>query len=143
LKLLQNFLLVIGATAFGTGFGAVGTYRGMTLVFTEPRGENWGGAIFWLFMMLGGGIVGMIVGFISSLKWVLRRESEPWGPFVWLGAALGAALGLFASFQFSAGVEFWFWLLRVAFIVPACSAIGGLLAGLAVREPKRPQKRRR
>jgi hypothetical protein len=51
---------------------------------------------------------------------------------VWLGIAIGLALGLLVSFQVSAGLETWFWLLWCAFIVPACSASGGLLAGFAL-----------
>jgi hypothetical protein len=104
----------------------------MSSVFTEPKGENFGGALIWIGLILAGGILGAIFGCGGAVQWIARLESRVWGPLVWIGAALGLGAGLLLSFHSLTGVELWFQLVRAAFIVPTCSAGGGLVAVASV-----------
>ncbi len=140
--MFQNTLLVIGTTALGSGFGALALHLGLSMLATEPKGENFGGALFWIGMICCGGMLGGCGGFGGAVGWIARHESRTWSPLVWIGAALGLVVGLFVSFRFpDRRLELWFWLLCAAFIVPACSAVGGLLASLAVACQRRNMKR--
>jgi len=141
-RLLQNILLLMGATALGFGLGALALYAGMSSVLTQPRGENFGGGLIWVGLILCGGILGAFAGFGGAVRWIAQHESRIWSPLVWIGAALGVAVGLLVSFRSSGRLELWFWLVWAAFIVPACSAGGGLLAGSGVAMFKRAMKSR-
>ena len=53
MPLLQNILLALWATGFGFGSGALVVRAGLSSVFTEPRGENFGGGLILLDNLAG------------------------------------------------------------------------------------------
>jgi hypothetical protein len=127
---IQNILLLIGGTALGMGASAIALYLGMRSVLTEPRGESFGGAHIWVGLILCGGLLGAFLGFGISIRWIAQHESRIWGLPIWAGVVLGVWCGLFVSFNFLDRLLTWFWILCVAFIVPACGAAGGILGAV-------------
>ena len=142
MRLFQNGLLLIGATALGFGLGALAVDAGLSSVLTKPKGENFGGGLIWVGLIFCGGIAGAFTGFGGAVHWIVQHESRIWSPPVWIGTALGLAVGLLVSFRLSAGLQLWFCLVCATFIVPACSAGGGLLARIAVGIVRRATKSR-
>lgn len=144
---LQNILVVLVATAFGFGAGMFAAYGALKSVFPEPRGEAFGSAPVWLAVMALGALLGAIVGFVSAVRWIARQESRAWGPFVWLGGALGGVLSVFAMMAFREGVTDWFWYVCTVFVAASSSAIGGVLLNTVMKstqpakKPKSKKKR--
>jgi hypothetical protein len=143
LRWLQNTIILTIATAFGFGLGAQAVYFGLSLLFGRPKGENYGGAIILVGMVLIAGLVGAVIGFVNAVRWITQHETQPWRPPVWIGLLLGLAVGVLVTHFTSARHYWWFWSTRAAFFMPACGIAGGLLAGLIARKSNRPTPRRR
>jgi hypothetical protein len=131
MRFLQNALLVLGSTVFGTVLGFV-ALAALVASIQAPRGEPWqrgygqflGGAFC-------GAPLGTLAGFVVSLGWIRTRPaSRVWGPFLWLGIVSGLVAGVVycASWMNHGGPGWWV----AALVVPACGTVGGILASSAL-----------
>jgi hypothetical protein len=134
---LQNILLLIGATALASAWGCIAiALLGALTVFRARSGEDWGTAFG---MMYAGGCCGLplgaLAGFAAALH-IAREATEDWSMIVWIGVALGVALGP-ASYSFKvaqapfgvAQAPFDLMNVVVAALVTAMSGtVGGMLA---------------
>ena len=93
-RFLQNFLLVIGATALGSAWGCIAiALVGAFTIFRARSGEDWGTAYG---AMYSGACCGVPLGALAGLFGAIlsaRDEIEDWSAIVWIGVALGVAMG--------------------------------------------------
>jgi hypothetical protein len=103
MRLLQNILLVVGATVLGAvAFGVGLAYAAAFTIFRPRPGQdpslNWGGAAVFTGIVICGGVLGAIVGFSWALRRIAQRSND-WSLFVWGGVLLGFVLGAAMSFS--------------------------------------------
>ncbi len=99
---LQNTLFIIGASATGALSGGLACHLGMRLMFLEPRGENFGGALIWLACIIGGAAAASFISFVLAVKWLEKRENRRWSGAIWLSLFVGLVLGLeIGNYMFS------------------------------------------
>ena len=135
MRYLQNTVLLVGLTALGLGGGGLLAYGFLKAVFPEPRGENWGGAVFWLALIGGGCLVGLITGLMVAIGLIVRGDMRDWNLAVWAGITSGFAIGWLVSATAFDRFHDWFWAVLAAFTVSACSALGGFAGRLSTRNP--------
>jgi hypothetical protein len=142
MRLLQNILLVLGATALGAvvcgGFACLP----VLLLFRPRPGRDpsldWGAGIALTICGLGGGVFGAAVGFVGARRWIAARGGELWTPMAWIGIALGLAAAFAARFSvvpdrlgiFGELIESWPGLL---IFLAAAGTLGGLIGGISGR----------
>jgi hypothetical protein len=144
-RFLQSLLRVIGATVLGSVWGcvAVGLIGAFT-VFRARSGEDWGTAFGVLYSGFCCGVpLGGLVGFVGAI-WIVQDEQEDWSPIVWIGVALGAALGFFAGYREVTGQVHLPWLrvLLIAVVAATIGTVGGTLAASGERIWRRATKGR-
>jgi hypothetical protein len=129
---LQRILLFIGATALGSAWGCIAiALLGAFTIFRARSGEDWGtafGAIFSgaCFGLPLGGLAG-----IGAARVIASDESDDWGPFVWIGVAVGVSLGLASCYFGVSNLRFDVVGALIAVIATAMfGAIGGMLAAI-------------
>jgi H+/Cl- antiporter ClcA len=94
------------------------------------RHDGWGLEVF---IVIGGGLLGAIAGFVWITFWILRHDSETWSPTTWTGVFLGLFLGLVSGwtlfhlgipsrlFQQTAHFE----TVLIPLVSAACATLGG------------------
>lgn len=145
MRLFQNAFVLLSATAFGLGLGAMTVDFGLSILFKPPQGESFGGAFAWLGMIVCGGAAGALIGFVSAIRWISHHENPIWTLAVWIGLVAGMAVGLLATYLTSGRYFLWFWLIRASFYVSASGAVGAFIArfGFGGKASKPKPKRRR
>jgi hypothetical protein len=127
---LQTILLVIGATALGSAWGCIAMgLIGAFTIFRARSGEDWGTAYGMMYSGLCCGLpLGAIAGFAGAVR-IAREESEDWSAIVWIGVALGVAMGpvcyYFEASQLRSDVIS---ALIVAIVTAMFGTVGGMLA---------------
>jgi hypothetical protein len=146
-RLLQNVLLVVGATALGVVACGLGlAFLALPVLRSRPGQDpslNWGGGIAFAAFGICGGALGGVAGLVAAVRWIARRGSEPWGPMTWAGVALGLATALALRLAgvggrlntFGGLIEGW---ADLAVFLAAGGTLGGLLGGLV--EPGRDRR---
>ena len=133
MRSLQNVFLFVGATALGSAWGGIAiALIGALTVFRARSGEDWGtvfGVIF------SGACLGMPLGAVAGIaaaRVIASDESDDWGPIVWIGVALGVAVGLASCYFGVSNLRFdLIGALIVVIGTAMFGAIGGLLAATA------------
>ncbi len=132
MRSLQKVLLIIGATAVGSAWGCIAVALIAALTVARARsGEDWGTGLGVMYAGACCGFpLGAIAGFAGALR-IAEVESEDWSLVVWIGVALGAAVGL-ASCHFNASqLRFdWISLLIVAVVTVTFGTVGGMTAAV-------------
>jgi hypothetical protein len=97
IQLVQYVLFVTGATATGLASGAGLSFFLALQVF--PMGRDAGGAgIAITFLALGGTVVGAIIGFVASLRWISQQPMGTWILKTWISILVGSVAGLVVRF---------------------------------------------
>ena len=145
MRLLQNVLLVIGASALGVVSCVVLAFFATATVAAPRFGQdpslNWGAAFVFTFLGISGGIFGAIAGFVGALRWITQRGSEPWTLTIWIGAVLGLATAL--VIRFSGALDRYVlgdlikWWPGMALFLAAAASLGGFIGGIAGARGKR------
>jgi hypothetical protein len=133
MRSVQTALMVVGATVLGSVWGcvAIGMVGAFT-VFRARSGEDWGTAFGVMYSGLCCGIpLGAILGIVAGAR-MLRDEQEDWSPIIWIGVALGAALGLFISYREVVGQvqSDWLKVLLTVVVAATIGTMGGMLAAI-------------
>jgi hypothetical protein len=128
---LQGFLLIIGATVLGSVWGCLAiALIGAFTIFRARSGEDWGTYYGVMYSGFCCGVpLGALAGFAGAIRFA-QEESEDWSPIVWIGVALGVALGPILSYYFGVGPvqSGWMNLLIIAVVTPMFGTIGGMVA---------------
>jgi hypothetical protein len=139
-QFLQNTLLMIGSTALGTVLTGTTLYLGMSVIFTVPKGENFGGAGIWLGCIICGGVLGACVGFWAGLRWIAYNQGTTWGLMVWLGMLFGLVAGASLSLVlFDRAYAPIFWIGSTLLTIASGTVAGA--AGMIWGKPKRRRRR--
>ena len=99
MRVFQNLLLVVGATALG----ACAFYLAL-LCFAEAAGlghgghSNLGAAGLGFLLATGSIALGAIVGFVAAVWWIRKHDSGLWTRRIWTGVALGLVTGVLFHF---------------------------------------------
>ena len=132
-RLVRTALTILGGSAFGLGAGSLTIHSLLTLATGNVRQQAGGTAPAWLFIMLIGGVIGMIAGLALAMHHVRNAEMRALVSDDWLGMLggllLAALLYLFVS-------DRQHWLMKVLYlsvIVPSCVAGGRLLVRRIMR----------
>jgi hypothetical protein len=128
---LQDFLLMIGATALGSVWGCLAiALVGAFTVFRARSGEDWG---TYYGVMYSGFCCGVPLGALAGLvcaRQVAQDARENWSPIVWIGVVVGVALGPIMSYYVGMS-QVKFDLMNVLIIAVATAmfgTVGGMLA---------------
>jgi hypothetical protein len=154
-RLLQNILLVLGATALGAVVCGGLACLPVLLVFRTRPGQdpslNWGAGIAFTVCGLGAGIVGAVIGFVGATRWIALGGRDPWTLMAWIGIALGLAAALATRFSLVPDrlgicgelIESW---PGLGIFLAAAGTLGGLIGGISgarwERQDTRGGKRR-
>ncbi len=148
---VQNILLVIGASALGIVSCVVLALVAAAIVSAPRAGEqpslNWGGAILFTILAVGGGIIGGIGGCVGSIRWIAQRPREPWTLTTWIGVMLGVAtaVAIRGSGALDTNVlgDLLQWWPGLILFVAATACLGGILGAIAGARGKRLTERER
>ncbi|CAN5352764.1 hypothetical protein BH10PLA2_BH10PLA2_18720 [soil metagenome] len=126
----------------------------MAATILRPRSpDDWGAGMVLVPLLAFGAAVGAIIGVVLAIRRISLRAGTLWPPRVWIGMALGIALGL-ALYFFSAlsasstlGGLFRYWPVTVVLTV-ALGMLGGIIGKLAAipwdhQSPPTRRKRKR
>ena len=136
MRVSQNFLLVLGATALGACafYFALFCYAEAT-GFGRHGPSDLGAAGLGFLVATGSVALGAIVGFVAAVWWIRKHNSGVWTRRIWIGVALGLTTGVVLHFanrlpRVPTLVDmFESWPLA-AVLTAALSTLGGVIAKL-------------
>ncbi len=98
MRLIQSLLFVIGAACASAVGAALLSFLTLLMVLPTDR-ESGGALIAFEFLAFVAAVLGLIIGTVLAIRWVIGRGGliAPWSS--WIGTALG--LNIAASLRFS------------------------------------------
>src|SRR5712692_9381308 len=95
----QNFLLVVGATAFGACAFYLALFCYAAATGLGAGGPSDLGAAGLGFLLATGSVaLGAIVGFVAAVWWIRKHHSGLWTRRIWIGVTLGLVTGVVLHF---------------------------------------------
>jgi hypothetical protein len=137
IKVVQQLLLVAGATALGTcSFVlALFCYTAATGFLSNPGHSNLGAAGLGFLLFTGSAVLGAIVGLVAAVWWIRKHDSVLWTHRIWSGITLGIVTGVALHFankrpRVPTLVEMFDTLPAAAVLTVALGMLGGVTAKL-------------
>ena len=136
MRVFQNLLLVVGATALGAC-----TFYLALFCYAEATGlgrhgpSDLGAAGLGFLLATGSVALGAIVGFVAAVWWIRKHNSGLWTRRIWIGVALGLVTGVVLHFanrlpRVPTLVEMFEPWPPAAVLTAALSMLGGVIAKL-------------
>jgi hypothetical protein len=99
MRVFQNILVVVGATALGAGafYLALFCYAEATGLGSHGPSDL-GAAALGFLLATGSAALGAIVGFVAAVWWIRTHDGKRWTRRIWIGVFVGLVTGIVLHF---------------------------------------------